>query len=149
MFADITERRTMELKRQAQLERLSLLQQITRAIGERQDLPSIFQVVIRTLEDRAATGFLLHLPVRASDNQLVVTSVGLRSQELAMELALTEKAIIDIDQNGLSTCVRGKLVSRARCQPGGFPVSAAPGPWRACGRWLPRRCWSRARSSVC
>src|SRR5882762_2145016 len=52
--------RTAELelahvKLQAQLARLHLLHQITRAIGERQDIQSIFQVVIRTLEE--------HLPV--------------------------------------------------------------------------------------
>src|SRR5207237_5701179 len=52
---DITDRRLGEAKVQAQLARLNLLQQITRAIGERQDIQSIFQVVIRTLEE--------HLPV--------------------------------------------------------------------------------------
>jgi len=34
----------------SQLERLALLHTISRAIGERQDLPSIFQVVLQTLE---------------------------------------------------------------------------------------------------
>jgi len=40
---------------QAQLARLNLLQHITRAIGERQNIQSVFQVVIRALEE--------HLPV--------------------------------------------------------------------------------------
>ena len=40
-----------------QLERLSLLDQITRAIGERQDLQSIFQVVVRSLEDSLPIDF--------------------------------------------------------------------------------------------
>jgi PAS domain S-box-containing protein len=52
---DITDRKLAQAKVQAQLARLNLLQQITRAIGERQDIQSIFQVVIRTLEE--------HLPV--------------------------------------------------------------------------------------
>ena len=57
LFNDITEQKRAQRKLQAQLERLNLLQQITRAIGERQDLPSIFQVVIRTLEDQLPIDF--------------------------------------------------------------------------------------------
>jgi signal transduction histidine kinase/ActR/RegA family two-component response regulator len=110
LFNDITEQKRAQRKLQAQLERLNLLQQITRAIGERQDLPSIFQVVIRTLEDQLAIDFGCICLYEPADNQLVVTGVGVRSQELALELALTELARIDIDQNGLSYCVRGQLV---------------------------------------
>jgi signal transduction histidine kinase/ActR/RegA family two-component response regulator len=110
LFNDITERKTAQSKLQAQLERLSLLQQITRAIGERQDLPSIFQVVIRTLEDQLSIDFGCICLYDPADNHLVVTRVGVRSQELAMELALTEHAHVNIDQNGLSHCVRGQLV---------------------------------------
>ena len=45
-ITDITERLRAEERLHAQLARLNLLNRITRAIGERQDLPSIFQVVI-------------------------------------------------------------------------------------------------------
>ncbi len=110
VFSDVTERKNRELKRQAQLERLALLQQITRAIGERQDLPSIFQIVIRTLEDQLPIDFGCICLYDAEKKQLLVQSVGLRSQELAMELALTEQARFAIDENGLSRCVRGRLV---------------------------------------
>ena len=44
------EREAAQAKLQLQLSRLDLLQRITRAIGERQDLHSIFQVVVRSLE---------------------------------------------------------------------------------------------------
>src|SRR5262249_38749487 len=47
---DITERKLAEFRLHAQLQRLHMLEHITRAIGERQDLASILQVVIRTLE---------------------------------------------------------------------------------------------------
>jgi signal transduction histidine kinase/ActR/RegA family two-component response regulator len=110
VFADITESKDRELKRQAQLERLALLQQITRAIGDRQDLASIFQVVIRTLEDQLPIDFGCICLYEQESNQLLVTRVGARSHELAMELALTEQARFPIDENGLSHCVRGKLV---------------------------------------
>ena len=107
---DITDRKLAEIKVQAQLARLNLLQHVTRAIGERQDIQSIFQVVIRTLEEHLPVDFCcicLHDPAESS---LIVTSVGLHSEALAMELAMTEQARIEIDQNGLSRCVRGQLV---------------------------------------
>ena len=64
-------------KLQAQLERMSLLHQITRAIGERQDLPSIFQVVIRTLEDQLPIDFgCICLYDAAANESCWSTSVG-------------------------------------------------------------------------
>ena len=110
LFNDVTEQKKAEGKLQAQLERLGLLHQITRAIGERQDLKSIFGVAIRTLEDRLPIDFGCVCLYEAADKYLTVAGVGLRSQELAMELALTERAQIAIDENGLSRCVRGDLV---------------------------------------
>ena len=107
---DITDRKLGEAKIQAQLARLGLLQQITRAIGERQDIRSIFQVVIRTLEEHLPVDFCCISFYDSADNTLLVTSVGLRSEALAMELAMSEQARIEIDQNGLSRCVRGQLV---------------------------------------
>jgi signal transduction histidine kinase/ActR/RegA family two-component response regulator len=107
---DITDRKTAEQKLQTQLERLNLLGQITRAIGERQDLRSIFQVVIRSLEDSLPIDFgcvCLYDPHAA---EVVVSCVGMRSEALALDLAMTDQAHIGIDQNGLSQCVRGRLV---------------------------------------
>ncbi len=107
---DITYRKVAEQKLQTQLERLNLLGQITRAIGERQDLRSIFQVVIRSLEESLPIDFgcvCLYDPHAA---EVVVNCVGVRSEALAMELAMTQQAHIGIDQNGLSQCVRGHLV---------------------------------------
>jgi signal transduction histidine kinase/ActR/RegA family two-component response regulator len=110
VFSDITDRKDKELKRQAQLERLGLLQQITRAIADRQDLPSIFQIVIRTLEDQLPIDFGCICLYEPESNQLLVSHVGVRSQDLAMALAMTEQARFSIDENGLSHCVRGRLV---------------------------------------
>ena len=121
LFNDITERKTAQRKLEGQFERLNLLHQITRAIGERQDLPSIFQVVIRTLEEQLPVDFCCMCLYEAADNQLVVTRVGMRSQELAMDLALTEQARIDIDQNGLSHCVGGQLVYEPDVSESRFP----------------------------
>jgi PAS domain S-box-containing protein len=109
LFNDIIERKTAERKLQARLEHLNLLQQITRAIGERQDLASIFQVVIRTLEDQLQIDFGCLCTYDPAAHRLKVTRVGLRSEALAAELALTERAHIDVDENGLSRCMQGLL----------------------------------------
>jgi len=99
-----------EQRLKTQLERLNLLGQITRAIGERQDLRSIFQVVIRSLEDSLPIDFGCVCLYDAHAAEVVVNCVGVRSEALAMDLAMTQQAHIGIDQNGLSQCVRGRLV---------------------------------------
>jgi PAS domain S-box-containing protein len=130
---DITERKQGEAKVQAQLARLDLLNQITRAIGERQDLQSIFQVVIRSLEDDAPIDFscvCLHDSVAGA---LKVIGVGVKSAPLAMELAMPEQAWIPIDENGLSRCVRGELVYEPDVSevPFAFPQRLAKGGLRS------------------
>jgi signal transduction histidine kinase/DNA-binding response OmpR family regulator len=56
LAAENLRRKTTERKLEAQLQRLGLLDHITRAIAERQDLRSIFQVVTRSVEE--------HLPAQ-------------------------------------------------------------------------------------
>ena len=121
LFNDITEQKKADGKLQAQLERMGLLQQITRAIGERQDLKSIFGVAIRTLEDRLPIDFGCLCLYDSTDKRLTVTGLGLRSQDLAAELGLTEQTHIDIDENGLARCVRGHLVYEPDVNEVSFP----------------------------
>jgi PAS domain S-box-containing protein len=118
---DITERRLADQKVRSQLGRLNLLQEVTRAIGERQDIQSIFQVVIRTLEGHLPADFCCICLYDPADNRLTVTSVGLHSQSLAMELAMTQAAHIPIDPNGLSRCVGGRLVYEPDVSQVAFP----------------------------
>ena len=106
---DVTERRRAEHRLADQLGRLNLLSVITRSIGERLDLPSIFQVVIRTLEDKLPVDFgclCLYQPPDA----LTVVGIGIKSHQLALDIGLIEQARVPIDANGLSRCVRGQLV---------------------------------------
>lgn len=125
----INVRQEAEKKTHAQLGRLNLLHQITRSIGERQDLHSIFQVVIRTLEDQLPVDFACMCLYDKSHQTLVVTCVGRRSETLALELAMAEHSSIPIDENGLSRCVRGELVYEAdiRDVPYSFPQRLARG----------------------
>lgn len=118
---DITDRKQAEQKLKAQLAQLDLLNQITRAIGEHQDLQSIYQVVIGSLEDHLSIDFgciCLHDQVA---KRLTVTSVGVRSEPLARELAMTNRTHVEIDRNGLSQCVNGQLVYEPDTSGSEFP----------------------------
>jgi signal transduction histidine kinase/ActR/RegA family two-component response regulator/uncharacterized membrane protein len=106
----LTQIQESERRLHAQLGRLSLLQHITRATGERQDLPSIFQVVLTSLEENLPIDFgcfLLYDPVAKS---LTVSALGTSGRGFADELGLSQQTTVPIDANGLSSCVAGQLV---------------------------------------
>jgi PAS domain S-box-containing protein len=118
---DFDDRKHAERRLAAQLERFSLLDRITRAIGERQDLRSIFQVVIRSLEDHLPIDFGCICLHEAPQTSMTVTCVGVRSRPLALQLAISEQARVDLDENGLARCVRGELVYEADITRSNFP----------------------------
>ncbi len=118
---DITERKQSEVKLQTHLKRLNLLDQITRAIGERQDLRSIFQAVIRRVEDSFPIDFGCICLYDPASERLTVSHVGTSSEALAVELAMSEQTSVPIDENGLSRCVRGQLVYEPDISLVGFP----------------------------
>jgi PAS domain S-box-containing protein len=107
---DITERKNAELRVQTQIERMALLERITRAVGQRQDMASIFQVLVRTLEDRLPADFVCTCAYDADKDRLVVNHVGANGRALGREIGVVEGAKVAVDQNGLSRCVRGVLV---------------------------------------
>lgn len=108
--AEIVIRQEAEHKVHDQLQRLNLLHQITRAIGERQDLGSIFHVVTKSIEEQLPVDFCCVCSFDAVTNQLTVASVGEKSEPIAVALEMQENSKIAIDENGLSRCVRGELV---------------------------------------
>jgi len=110
LASQVAERQRAEDKVRSQLARLELLQRITRAIGERLDLPSIFQVVVRTLEDQMPLDFCCIGLRDATSDVLKVASAGLHGIELASVLAMSKDDRLDITENGLTPCVSGRLV---------------------------------------
>lgn len=108
--ADITERKLAEQKLETQLARLDLLNRITRAIGERQDLQSIFQVVIRSLEDHLPIDFGCVCLYDDLGQSLTVANVSVRNEALAADLVTTDEARLNIDENGLSRSMTGQLI---------------------------------------
>jgi signal transduction histidine kinase/ActR/RegA family two-component response regulator/PAS domain-containing protein len=110
---DITERKQVELRLHSQLQRLHLLERTTRAIGERQDVPGILQVVIGTLEQQLPLDFGCVCTFDAADRSLTVTVLGPGSLKFADQLGLAVGAQIPVGENGLSRCVQGRLVYEA------------------------------------
>jgi PAS domain S-box-containing protein len=107
---DITERKKADERQRAQLERLSLLDRTTRAIGERQDLLSIYQVVLRSVEEALGIDLALFCGREAQSPVLTVTCVGANSLHLAGEMNLVAQSKIALDEIGLDRCLQGELV---------------------------------------
>jgi len=114
-------RHEAEVRTLLQLERLDLLRRITHAIAERQDLASIIQVVVRSVEENLPADFVAICDYQRDAAMLTVKQVGTRSQALALDLAMSERARIPIDQNGLSRCVAGQQVYEPDISGSQFP----------------------------
>jgi PAS domain S-box-containing protein len=108
--SDITERKAHERKVQAQLERLNLLQQITRAIDERRDLESIYQVVTHSLEEQMPVDFACIANYESASETIQIAYGGTLSGPLVRELQTGLSGKIAVQQNGLGGCTRGELV---------------------------------------
>jgi PAS domain S-box-containing protein len=120
---DITERKNAETRLQDQLGRLALLERITRAVGQRQDLRSIFQVVVRTLEDRLPADFACICSHEPLKDEVTVNHVGAKSAPLAQELGIAERTNIAMEENGLTRCMQGELVYQPDIAEVGFPFA--------------------------
>ena len=116
---DITERKHQEARLLAQLQRLRLLDQITHAIGERQDLASIYQVAVRSLEDQLPSDFSCVLSHDANSGELVVSSLGVHDSVPSLD----ELTRLRVDGNGLSRCLGGELVYEADTAAVPFPFA--------------------------
>jgi signal transduction histidine kinase len=110
LFKDISERRTAQRRLQAQFENLDLLRKVTRAIGERQDLPSIFQIALCSLEESLPMDFGCICLLDPAEGCLIVSQAGARSQPLAAAVGLAEQARVKLVGSGLEHCAEGRLV---------------------------------------
>lgn len=125
----LTQIQESDSRMHAQMGRLSLLQHVTAAIGERQDLRSIFQVALRSVEENLPIDFGCVCLYDAAAATMGVSTVGAVSQSLSVGLGLAERDIVPVDANGLSRCVRGLLVYEpdVRELPYPFPQRLAAG----------------------
>jgi signal transduction histidine kinase/ActR/RegA family two-component response regulator len=106
----LTQIQDSERRLHAQLGSLSLLQHITRAIGERQDLQSIFQVVLDSLDRNFKLDFDCALAFDRDTAALSVARIGAASRRYITALELAEGEVLAAEPNGLARCMSGHLV---------------------------------------
>ncbi len=106
----LTQIQESEGKLHSQLGRLGLLQHITRAIGERQDLQSIFQVVLDSLDGNFRAEFDCVLTFDRATRSLTVARLGAASRVHLPQLDMAEGTVVPVDADGLSRCMSGQLV---------------------------------------
>jgi PAS domain S-box-containing protein len=120
-YRDITERLAHEARLGEQLKRLALLSRITQAIGERQDLRSIFSVVAAHVEDELPVDFCVACLIEPGEEHLTVTCVGTRSEPVARQLGLLPGTTVAVDENGLARCLRGQFAYEPDISHSPFP----------------------------
>jgi signal transduction histidine kinase/ActR/RegA family two-component response regulator/uncharacterized membrane protein affecting hemolysin expression len=108
---------------QEQLGRMGLLHQITRAIGERQDLKSIFMVVLARLEESLSIDFGCVLLYDSGARTLTLRAVSANGRQSLSAIGVEDQGPVAIDQNGLSRCVAGELVYEADLQQAASPFA--------------------------
>jgi len=118
---EIAERRRAEEGLQQQVTRISLLNSITRAIADRQDLESVVHVVLRQLED--------NLPIDFGSVYLfdprtqTITDAGRGGDQRA---AKSDPVLfgngVPIELTGLQACLRGETISFSDTSDGGFAI---------------------------
>jgi signal transduction histidine kinase/ActR/RegA family two-component response regulator len=116
------EREAAERKLQSQVARLDLLQRATHAIGERQDLDSIFHVIVRSLEDNLPIDFACMCLYERPARKLRVVSIGPKSMSRTVPLQIGPRAELQVEENGLARCVSGVLVYESDTGKLDFPI---------------------------
>ncbi|MEO8017131.1 MAG: ATP-binding protein [Pseudomonadota bacterium] len=103
------------------LERMELLHKISHAVGERQDLASIFEVVVRSLEEHFPVDFACVLHCELQERRLTVSAVGPKSAPLALAIGLAPHASIEVENDGLGMCASRALVYHSEIATLEFP----------------------------
>jgi signal transduction histidine kinase/DNA-binding response OmpR family regulator len=95
-------------KLEAQVNRLELLHRITRAISERQDLQSVLQATIRSLEDSLPVDFACIGFIDPGATTASVGAVGAKNKILAEKFAGAARAQIGFDGGELAAITLGE-----------------------------------------
>jgi PAS domain S-box-containing protein len=104
----------------AQFERLDLLHRITRSIGGREDLGSIYQVVLRAVEENIGFDLGCMCDYDVGRHELMVAQVSVDGHS-AEQLALAGQSRIPVEGPELEQCVAGQLFYDAD-----LPVATTP-----------------------
>ena len=130
---EVMRRQQAERRMQIQFDRLSLIDRITRSVAARQDMPSIFQVVIRSLEDQMPVDFASIAVYDSDAHAVTISHLGVKTRPIAVAIAMPEQTRIPVDENGLARSIKGELVYEPDISevPFAFPSRLAGGGLRA------------------
>jgi len=107
---EIAERHRAEASLKQQFSRISLLNQITQAIADRQDTDSILHVVLRQLEDHMGLDFGMVALFDEQARSLNVAAMRMKNFLLAAKSDLQEGAVISLSETGFQLCEKGQTV---------------------------------------
>ena len=108
--AEIVERKRTESVLQQQFARISLLNQITQAISDRQDTDSILHVVLRQLEDHMGLDLGIVALFDAKAEVLNVVALRIKNSLLAAQFDLQEGSVLSLRETGFQLCESGQTV---------------------------------------
>lgn len=108
--AEIGERSRAESELKQQLLRISLLNQITQAISDRQDTDSILHVVLRQLEDHMGLDLGLIALLDPKGELLNIAALRVKNSLLAEQFDLHEGSVVPMDESGFELCEKGQTV---------------------------------------
>ena len=94
-----------------QFVRISLLNQITRAISDRQDTDSILHVVLRQLEDHMGVDFGMVALFDGQTKMLNVAALRVRNSLLAAKFELREGSVLNLGETDFTDCEKGHTCS--------------------------------------
>lgn len=102
----------IEARRQsmAQLSKMNLLHRITRAVGNRQNLQSIYEIVIASLESELPVDFCVMASYSENQGKVVIKAFGDRSKELAAKLGFQVDRPLQIVGRYLKKVLQGGWV---------------------------------------
>ena len=92
------------------LSRMELLNKISRAIGERRDVTSIFEVVVGNLEEHFPVDLACMMHCSPRDGRVTVRAVAPKCAPLALQVALSQHASLESGEDGFGLCVSRVLV---------------------------------------
>lgn len=108
--AEIGERTRAETELKQQFVRISLLNQITQAISDRQDTDSILHVVLRQLEDHMGLDLGMIALLDPKTSMLNVAALRVKNSLLADQFDVHEGSVVPLAESGFQLCEKGQTV---------------------------------------
>ncbi|HEV2437628.1 MAG TPA: ATP-binding protein [Verrucomicrobiae bacterium] len=121
---EIAERQRTESALRQQFVRTSLLNRITHAISERQDMKSIFDVVLRQLEENLGLDLGVAALFDAQSQTLNVTALHIKNAALATRFDLREGSALALVETDFQSCEKGQTVYLSDTRKATAPFSA-------------------------